>query len=135
MEALRFVDDLYEMFRGMHDGFINAMSLMHAKLAEANGEEWLEGFTRDRIYPLWRPIFLTMKNMSPEQQVNAICGTHRPMYSEFHVEEDDEKFVVAVIGCRILSCNGGNNSMTKENKLMKLAGIKYISEDYGRSII
>jgi hypothetical protein len=29
MEALRFVDDLYEMFRGMHDGFINAMSLMH----------------------------------------------------------------------------------------------------------
>jgi hypothetical protein len=57
------------------------------------------------------------------------------MYSEFYVEEDDEKFVVAVTSCRILSCNGGNNTMTKENKLMKLASIKYISEDYGRSII
>jgi hypothetical protein len=98
-ESLRFVNDLYEMFRGMHDGFINAMSLMHAKLAEAKGEEWLEGFTRDRIYPVWRPIFLTMKNMSPEQRVNMICDIHRPMYSEFYVEEDDEKFVVAVTGC------------------------------------
>lgn len=37
-EALRFVNDLYEMFRGMHDGFVNAMSLMHAKLVEANGK-------------------------------------------------------------------------------------------------
>ena len=102
-EALRSVNKLYEMFRGMHDGFVNAISLMHAKLAEANGEEWLEGFTRARIYPGWRPTFLTMKDMSPEQRVNAICNIHRPMYSEFHVEEDDEKFVVAVTGCN----NGG----------------------------
>jgi hypothetical protein len=102
-EALRSVNDLYEMFRGMHDGFINAISLMHAKLAEANGEEWLDGFTRSRIYPAWRPIFLAMRDMSPGQRVNAVCDIHRPMYSEFHVEEDDEKFVVAVTGCN----NGG----------------------------
>jgi hypothetical protein len=76
---------------------------MHGKIAEANGEEWLEGFTRDRIYPRWRPIFQTMKDMMPEERVNMICDIHRPMYSEFHVEEDDEKFVVAVTGCN----NGG----------------------------
>jgi hypothetical protein len=102
-KALGYVNDLYEMFRGMHDGFVNAISLMHGKLAEANGEEWLEGFTRDRIYPRWRPIFQTMKDMMPEERVNMICDIHRPMYSEFHVEEDDEKFVVAVTGCN----NGG----------------------------
>ena len=102
-KALGYVNDLYEMFRGMHDGFINAISLMHGKLAEANGEEWLEGFTRDRIYPRWRPIFQTMKDMMPEERVNMICDIHRPMYSEFHVEEDDEKFVVVVTGCN----NGG----------------------------
>ncbi len=120
-EALRCVKDLYEMFRGMHDGFVNAISLMHAKLAEANGEEWLDGFTRARIYPAWRPIFLAMKDMAPEQRVHAICAIHRPMYSEFHVEEDDEKFVVAVTGCN----NGGRlirDGMAKQqNALTKKA--------------
>ena len=102
-EALKYVSDLYELFRGMHDGYVNWISLMHGKLSEANGEEWLEGFTRDRIYPKWRQIFQAMKDMPPEERVRMICDIHRPMYSEFHVEEDDEKFVVAVTGCN----NGG----------------------------
>lgn len=102
-EALRCVNDLYEMFRGMHDAFVNAISLMYAKIAEANGEEWIEEFTRTRIFSVWRPIFQTMKNMSPEQRVNMICDIHRPMYSKFYVEEDDEKFVVVVTNCN----NGG----------------------------
>jgi hypothetical protein len=101
-EALRNTNDLYEMFRGMHDGFINTISLMHAKLAEAKGEEWLEKFTRDRMLR-WRSIFQTMKNMTPEQRVSMICDIHRPMYSEFHVEEDEDKFVVVITGCN----NGG----------------------------
>ena len=90
------------MFRGMHDGFINTISLMHGKLTEAHGEEWLEGFTRDRM-SRWRSIFQTMKDMSPEERVKTICDIHRPMYSIFHVEEDDEKFVIAITGCN----NGG----------------------------
>ena len=101
-EALRYTNDLYEMFRGMHDGFINTISLMHGKLAEAHGEEWLEGFTRARM-ARWRSIFQTMRDMSPEDRVKMICDIHRPMYSEFHVEEDDEKFVIAITGCN----NGG----------------------------
>jgi hypothetical protein len=118
-EALRHVDELYEMFRGMHDGFINTISLMHGKLAEAKGEEWLEGFTRDRL-SRWRSIFGTMKTMLPEERVKMICDIHRPMYSEFHVEEDDEEFVVVITGCN----NGGRlirdgiakqqNAVTKE---------------------
>jgi hypothetical protein len=75
---------------------------MHGKLAEAKGEEWLEGFTRDRL-SRWRSIFGAMKTMSPEERVAMICDIHRPMYSEFHVEEDDEKFVVVITGCN----NGG----------------------------
>jgi len=101
-EALLYTDDLYEMFRSMHDGFVNTISLMHARLAEAHGEEWLEGFTRARM-ARWRSIFETMRDMSPEDRVKMICDIHRPMYSEFHVEEDDEKFVIAITGCN----NGG----------------------------
>ncbi len=43
-EALRYAHDLYEMFRGMHDGFINTISLMHGKLPkrmERNGSRGL----------------------------------------------------------------------------------------------
>jgi hypothetical protein len=101
-EALKHVDELYEMFRGMHDGFVNTISLMHGKLAEVNGEEWLEKFTRDRL-SRWRSIFQTMKNMSPEERVKVTCDIHRPMYSDFHVEEDDEKLAVVITGCN----NGG----------------------------
>jgi len=101
-EALRYADELYEMFRGMHDGFVNTISLIHGKLAEVNGEEWLEKFTRDRL-SRWRSIFGAMKTMSPEERVKMICDIHRPMYSEFHVEEDDEKFFVVITGCN----NGG----------------------------
>jgi hypothetical protein len=101
-EALRYADELYEMFRGMHDGFVNTISLIHGKLAEAKGEEWLEGFTRDRL-SRWRSIFGAMKTRSPEERVKMICDIHRPMYSDFHVEEDDEKLVVVITGCN----NGG----------------------------
>lgn len=101
-EALNYTHELYEMFRGMHDGFINTISLMHGKLAEAYGEEWLEEFTRKRM-ARYRTIFQAMKDMNPEQRVRKICEIHRPMYSEFHVEEDEEKFVVVITGCN----NGG----------------------------
>jgi hypothetical protein len=120
-EAVEYANEMYEMFRGMHDGFINMISLMHGKLAEAHGEEWLKGFTWDRMLPKWRLTFQTMKDMTPEQKVNMICDIHRPMYSEFHVEEDDEKFVVAVTGCN----NGGrlmrDAIAKKQNALTKKA--------------
>lgn len=101
-KAIHYTNELYEMFRGMHDGFINTISLMHGKLAEAYGEEWLEGFTRKRM-ARWRSIFQTMKEMAPEQRVKRICEIHRPMYSKFHVEEEEEKFVVVITECN----NGG----------------------------
>ncbi len=104
-EALQYANELYEMFRGMHDGFVNTISLLHGKLAEAKGEEWLENFTRERL-SRWRSIFETWKNLSTEERVKAICDIHQPMYSEFHVEEDNEKFVVV-----ITSCNNGGRLM------------------------
>jgi hypothetical protein len=119
-EALSYVNELYEMFRGMHDGFVNTISLMHGKLAEAKGEEWLEKFTRDRL-SRWRSIFGNMKSMPPEERVKAICDIHRPMYTEFHVEEDDEKFVVVITGCN----NGGrlmrDGIAKQQNALTKTA--------------
>lgn len=117
-EALQYANDLYEMFRSMHDGFVNTISLLHGKLAEAKGEEWLENFTRERL-SRWRAIFENWKNLSIEERVKAICDIHKPMYSEFHVEEDQEKFVVVITACN----NGGrlikDGIAKKQNALTK----------------
>jgi len=117
-EALQYVNELYEMFRGMHDGFVNTISLLHGKLAEAKGEEWLENFTRERL-TRWRSTFEHWKTLPTEERVKAICDIHKPMYSEFHVEEDEEKFVVV-----ITACNNGGRLMRegiakKQNALTK----------------
>jgi hypothetical protein len=37
--------------------------------------------------------------MSIDQRVEGICNSQRAHYSEFHVEEDGEKFVVLITGC------------------------------------
>jgi hypothetical protein len=37
-------------------------------------------------------------NMSSEQRAEVICNSERAHYGEFHVEEDEEKFVVVITG-------------------------------------
>jgi hypothetical protein len=119
-DALQYANELYEMFRSMHDGFVNSISLMHGKLAEANGEEWLEGFTRDRM-SRWKTVFQAMKDMTPEERVRMICDIQRAMYSQFHVDEDEKKFVISITGCN----NGGrlirDGIAKKQNALTKNA--------------
>jgi hypothetical protein len=102
-EALRYLNEAYDMFRDMHDGYVNGYSLMQGLLAEVHGEEWLEEFNRKRVFQTYEPSFRAMKNMSPEQRVDTLCGLERTMYTEFHVEEDKERFVLVITGCN----NGG----------------------------
>ena len=98
-EALRYLNDVYEQFHRRHDSYCDKSSFYEGLLAEAHGEEWLEELNRSRVTEEYRPIFERFKNMTPEQRVGTICNWMRAHYSEFYVEEDDEKFVVALTGC------------------------------------
>ena len=101
-EALRALQDACEEFHGLHDNYCNHLSLTQALLAEIKGDEWFASFTRDHVFEGYRPRFAKWREMTPEQRVEAICAMHRAHFSEFHVEEDEEKFVV-----KITACNAG----------------------------
>ena len=98
-EALRYLNEVYEQFHALHDAYSNDISLLEGTLAQSQGSEWYEAFERKKINELLRPKYERYKGMSAEQKVQAICNSMRAHYSEFHVEEDDEKFIVKMTGC------------------------------------
>ena len=98
-EALRYLDDVHEQFHKLHDAYCNHLSLLMGTLADLQGEEWYEAFDHKTITDLFTAKYSRWKDMSPEQIVEDICNSQRAHFSEFHVEEDDEKFVVAITGC------------------------------------
>lgn len=98
-EALRYLNDVYEQFHALHDAYSNHISLLERTLAKTQGDEWYEAFERKTIFDSFRPKYERYKDMSVQQQVEAICNSMRAHYSEFHVEEDPNKFVVVITGC------------------------------------
>jgi len=98
-EALKYLDDVHEQFHKLHDAYCNHLSLVMGTLAELKGEEWYEAYDRKTIFDLFTAKYSRWRDMSPEQMVEDICNSQRAHFSEFHVEEDDEKFVVAITGC------------------------------------
>jgi len=98
-EALRYLNDVYEQFHALHDAYSNDISLLEGTLAQTQGDRWYETFERGKIFELLGPKYERFKGMSAEQRVEAICNSMRAHYSEFHVEEDDEKFAVKITAC------------------------------------
>jgi len=98
-EALAYLNDVYEQFHALHDAYSNDISLLEGTLAQTQGERWYEAFERKKVFELLGPKYERYKGLSVEQQVEAICNSMRAHYSEFHVEEDAEKFVVKIAGC------------------------------------
>jgi hypothetical protein len=98
-EALGYLNEVYEQFHALHDAYTNDISLLEGTLAQAQGDKWYEAFERKKVIELLGPKYERYKGMSAEQKVAAICNSMRAHFSEFHVEEDDEKFVVAMTGC------------------------------------
>ena len=98
-EALKYLDEVHEQFHILHDRYCDDISRGLGKLAEANGEEWLKQYVGDEIVEAMTARYTPWKNKTLEERVQGICATHRAHYSEFHVEEDDDKFTVVITGC------------------------------------
>jgi len=98
-EALGYLNDVNEQFHKLHDAYSNHLSLLFGTLVETQGDKWYEAFDRKTVFELFRAKYERWRAMSPGQRVEDICSSQRAHYSEFHVEEDDEKFVVVITGC------------------------------------
>ena len=98
-EALAYLNDVYEQFHPLHDAYSNDISLLEGTLAQTQGDKWYEAFERKKVFESMRPKYERYKDLTVEQRVEAVCNSMRAHFSEFHVEEDDEKFVVAMTAC------------------------------------
>ena len=98
-EALGYLNDVNEQFHKLHDAYSNHLSLLFGTLVETQGDKWYEAFDRKTVFDLFGAKYERWRAMSPEQRVEDICNSQRAHYSEFHVEEDDEKFTVVIRGC------------------------------------
>jgi len=98
-EALGYLNDVHEQFHKLHDAYCDHLSLLQGTLVETQGDKWYEGFDRKTVFELFYAKYERWTRMAPEQRVTDICNSHRAHYSEFHVEEDNEKFVVVITGC------------------------------------
>lgn len=104
-EAIEYLNSLDELRHSLHDRYCNTSSFLQGLVAEDRGEEWLEELNRI-LYEPYRSRFEAWKDISVERRVELVCNIHRTHYSEFNVEEDDKKFVVA-----ITACNAGGRLM------------------------
>ena len=98
-EALSYLNGVYEQFHALHDAYSNDVSMLEGALAQSRGDRWYEAFERKKVFGLLGPKYQRYRGMSVEQRVEAICNSMRAHYSEFHVEEDESKFVVVITGC------------------------------------
>ncbi|MFH1091482.1 MAG: hypothetical protein V1742_07920, partial [Pseudomonadota bacterium] len=49
-DALRYLNEVHEQFRRLHDGYAFTQDIFMGALAEIKGEEWLMELDRKRIY-------------------------------------------------------------------------------------
>jgi hypothetical protein len=97
-EALKYLNETYEMFRRPHDGYINTINLLMARLFEAKGAEWFESFERNRCSGN-KARFSAWARLPVEELMKAFCNIHLAHLSEFHVEEYDDRIVMKITGC------------------------------------
>ena len=103
-EAIKYINELSLEFQPTHDRFAEFIQALLVFVSEKLGEEAVnEALTAvyDNVYKKkllsesgWKP-----KEPSAEELVGFWCRAHRDHWSEFYVEEDDEKFTLVVTKC------------------------------------
>lgn len=107
-EAIKYIEELYLDFKPLHDRYSAWINCLLNFVAEKLGEETVEEALR-RTYKDVIGQTRPAPTDSPEERVKALCRANRCHYSDFYVEEDDEKFVVVNSYC------GSGGRMTMEN--------------------
>jgi hypothetical protein len=109
--AVELIEQLNNASRSVHDRYCEYVSILLTYIAEAFGEERVKDAAEYMVNNVHRRVLLgPLKNAAHEKAVAATAQTHRNHWSEFFVEEDEEKTVIT------LTCCGSGGRMMKEGK-------------------
>jgi hypothetical protein len=98
-EAIKYIQELYEEFRPLHDRYGDWAQSLLSFIAKKLGEEAVEEALRQIVLDVYKDRWGKMKNMSHEEIVKMWCQLWKSHYSDFYVEEDEEKTVFVVSYC------------------------------------
>jgi len=98
--ALKQLNEMLDQFRISHDRYVDMINLLMGKLAEVKGDKWFENFERTRCHGN-KERFEAWKNLSADELIKIWCDIQRPHFSEWLVEEDDEKYVLNITDCNM----------------------------------
>lgn len=110
-EAIRYVEELSREFQPLHDRYVEWIQFLLGFIAERLGEERVEEALRGIVTEIYKDSWVSMfKKMSPEDIARMFCRVSKIHYSDFHIEEDEEKFVIIIPYC------GSGGKIQKEGK-------------------
>ncbi len=100
-EALKYIHELYEEFRPLHDRYVEIVNSLLTFIGKKLGEEAVAEATQYYVGQTATSMFTRMKTLNHEQLVSALVDLHRKHYNGFYVEENDEKTVITVLECNV----------------------------------
>ncbi|MFQ5762381.1 MAG: hypothetical protein ACE5PO_05030 [Candidatus Bathyarchaeia archaeon] len=100
-DAMMHVSELYEDFRPIHDRYVESINSLLTFISKRLGEEAVEEAARCYVEQTATSIFSRMKAMNHEQLVGTLVNLHRKHYSDFYVEENDDRTIITISGCNV----------------------------------
>jgi hypothetical protein len=98
-EAIRYIEELYLEFRPLHDRYGDWILSLLGFVKEKLGEEAVEKALKKTFEDVYKERAIATAKLSYEERIRRYCQSHRAHYSEFYVEEDDEKTTIVIPYC------------------------------------
>ncbi|MFC1914008.1 hypothetical protein ACFLXF_01905 [Chloroflexota bacterium] len=110
-EALKYIEELYQLPKGYHDRAVEIITFFLDLVANKMGGGAVEEAWRGIGKAVFEDRYISVfKTMTPEEIARYFALVHISHYSDFYIEEDEEKFVVYISYC------GTGGKMQKERK-------------------
>ena len=110
-EAIKYIEELHKMFQPLHDRYADWIQFLLSFIGEKLGEEVIEEALRGITLEIYKDRFVSVfEKSSPEEIINIFCQANISHYSDFYIEEDDEKYVLVITDC------GSGGRMQKEGR-------------------
>jgi hypothetical protein len=110
-EAIQYIEEIYQEFRPIHDRYGDWIQCLLNFIAERLGEDAVADALKKTFNEVYKARLISLKNMTHEELIKSRSQSHRTHFSNFYIEEDDEKTVLVINYC------GSGGRIQKEGKL------------------
>jgi len=108
--ALKYVEEIPLIYRGVHDRYGDWINVLFTFISDKLGEEVVKDANEAIMANIYELTWSKLGSASYDDLLNLSLAIHRSHFSEFHVEEDDEKTTVVITSC------GAGGRMMREGK-------------------